>query len=330
MAKKAVPVFAVSGSEDFLRERDLAGIVDDHRKKGWRLDRVVGVSSGELRAAMSQDSLSFMTDDVPTLVVVEQADKVDIGLLERHAGRSATSVVLLLRHEGDPKENTKIGKFLKDLGKQHRNWPKSKEWDADKVAVEFVIKEFQALGKTIPVRLAEIFVARVGTELGFLSFEVSKISALSDAVGKSEVDPDLVKGGMAPLAEATVQPVVEALARKDAKALAGHLDKLKRTTKDDQTIRLVRVLFDSVSKWLAVAEFRDRGVGHDAAAAELGVNPWFWKNKVVPQAGAWTRADAASLMGKLGDAERNVRAGGVNPWAFLVSSLLSACAVGGR
>lgn len=331
MTKKGMtPVFAVSGSEDFLRERDLLGIVEDHRAKGWRIDRIGGASTGELRAALSQDSLSFMTEDAPTLVVVELAEKADVDLLEGHAKRTGSDIVLLLRHEGDPKENTKIGKFLKGLGKQHRNWPSPKEWDADKAAVEFVVAEFKARGKTIPVRLAEIFVARVGSDLGFLSFEVSKIATLADAAGADEVNPDLVKGGMSPLAEAAIQPIIDALARKDAKALAGHLDKLRRTTKDDPTIRLVRILFESSAKWLAVAEFRERGTGHDDAARELGINPWFWKNKVVPQAASWGRGEAASLMGKLGDAERTVLSGGANPWAFLTSTLLAACAAGGR
>jgi DNA polymerase III delta subunit len=319
-----VPVFAVSGSDDFHRLRNLLRLITDHQENGWKIDRINGTLASDLRAALSQNSVSFMAAG-PILVVVDSPEKADLGILEAHSKKKSSDTVILLHYEGDPKENTKFGKFLKGLGKQHRNYPSPKEWEADQIAADFVVSELKTLGKTIDPRLAAALVAKVGSGLGFLSFEIKKISTLADADGITEIDAVRIKGSIAPLAETAIQPIVAALARRDVKALAGHLDRLKNTCKDDQTIRLCRILFDGASKWLAVAEFRDRGVGQDESAAEMGVNPWFWKNKVVPQAGHWTRQEAARLIIKLGDAERAVLSGQINPWAKLVAGLLESC-----
>ena len=324
MGKTSVPVFAVSGSNDFIRFRSLNRLVEQHQKNGWKIDRINGTLSSTLRTSLSQGSMDFMVDS-PILIVVDQAEKADLPLLESHAKDLGSDIVVLLHYEGDPKDNTKFGKFLKDLGKQHRNYPSPKDWDADKEAVEFVISEFVSRGKTIAPNLAASFVARLGSDLGFLYWEILKISMLADADDLSEIDAIRIKGGIAPLTELAIQPIIEAVARRNAKALAIHLGRLKKTTKDDQTIRLCRVLFDGATKWLAAAEYKNRGFSEDDAAKDMGLNPWFWKNKVLPLAVSWTCKDAARLVEKLGNAERAVLAGEINPWAKLVAGLMEVC-----
>lgn len=323
MAKKAPkfpPVLVVSGSQDLRRRRFLDHVVETQRAAGWTILEVDGADPEEVRDALDGDAFT----PTATLAVVTSPEKMSLDVLTKHLAQKDYLTTLLLHIEGEPDGRTKFGKLVKsDLGEVHKNFPLPTEWKAPEVGVEFVLEEVQRLGHTIPKPLATALVDRVGTDLGVLAFEVEKITILAKLEGSSEVQPSQVARGMAPIAEASVLPITEALAARQERKLAKALAALQATSRDDQTMRVCRLLGTTVIKWMQ-ATCMD-AMPPKAAAEELGVHPWYYQEKILPAAGRWGRQGAIQLITDLACVERAVLSGALNPWVLLGTRLLSAC-----
>lgn len=324
MAKKSdkfSPLLVVSGDQDLLRRRFVAEVVATQRAAGWEILELDGAVPGAVREALDGDMFTPRT----TLAVVLNPEKVDLDLLVRHQQATDYLTTLLLHIEGEPDGRTKFGKAVKTLwAAVHKGFPVPPDWKAPAVAADFIQAEVKRHGLTLQAALATALVDRCGTDLGTLAFEVEKIGILAQLAGVQEIDAKHVRGGMAPIAAASVFPIVDALAVKNSKKLSKALNALRKTSKDDPTMRVSRLLATNVTRWLQ-ATYLD-ALPPKAAAEELGVHPWVFETKVLPAAKRWGKQGAIQLVADLAASERAVLSGAVDPWTVLTTRLLWACA----
>ena len=191
------------------------------------------------------------------------------------------------------------------------------------MAAGFLIEEAKLHGMSISPALAHALVSRVGADLGMLTFEVEKMALLAAAAGVTEIGTDQIKGGMAPIAEASVAPIAEALATRNVKELSKALARVRKTTAADPTIRISRFLGSSVQRWVQAVHLEN--LPPAAAAAELKMNPWYFQNKILPAARRWGKEGTVRLATDLAASERALLNGAISPWTVLTARLLAAC-----
>ena len=113
------PLLAVSGNHEYLRMHEVKRIIAQNSEQGWEIDHVDGSNLSDLVTALSPNS--FFDSGNKTLVVVTKPEKANLELLEEHyESDEDEDIVALLHYEGNPKGNTKFGKFLKKIGKTER------------------------------------------------------------------------------------------------------------------------------------------------------------------------------------------------------------------
>jgi DNA polymerase III delta subunit len=315
-------LLAITGSQHLLRRRCYYETLTKYHSGGYRLDFVDGNNSMNVRAALSGNVLF----SEKCLVVVENPEAVDVSLwIEQD--KVDDNMVVLLYYEGTPKGNTKFGKFVAGLKKtQHASFVFSdKPWEQDSEALSFCIKEFKRYGKTLDEKLAGALVKLLGSDFGFLSFEIQKIAMLADIDKAEIITIEYIKQGVSFTPQVMSSSVVDAIATKDRKKVSTALNRVKTASKDDPTMMLCRVVGSSAFKWLAVLDMKQKGVRLDEGAGLIGVNSWYLQNKIAPQVANWSWEDAKKLIKILSDTERSVLNGQLEPWVYFCSRILGFC-----
>lgn len=323
MANRVYPIYAISGSQGLLRRRQVQSVVQEQESHGWRIDHIDGAIKGAVRAALCQNGV-FFNDRI--LVVVTHPDKADLSLYESHLSVTNPDVVLLLHYEGDPKGNTKFGKFLKDLGKRHQSFPvPKKQWEAQKAAVQFCVQEAKCHGKVLSESLAVFLVNYLGTDFGFLSFELYKMSILADLDGVDEITAEHVRAAMALISEVNAFMLTDAMATRDVKHVMRVLTSIKRTSKKDPTMGLCRLVGKQVVQWVAIKSLTSRGISAKESAQRLGMNSWYFSNKLLPKTSKWSLSDLQRLVHAVSQSERGVLKGALDPWSGFVARVMDVC-----
>jgi DNA polymerase III delta subunit len=310
----------VSGSQTVLRLRWLRSYVQQSEKNGISVEWVDAENPGELESAI--DGNPFM-DEGKKLVVVENPHKGDLELYKAHQKATDADAMLLLHYDGDPKGNTKFGKWAKELGKAHGSFPKPSDWKAPEEAAEFAVEEAKLHGKTLEPNMAVALVRLVGADFGVVAFEILKMSVLADSRGSKVIGKDEIRDGRAELTQADVGPIIEALRRRQKQGLLKALTRIKERSKDDPTMYVARTVGAEALRWLQAASLD--ALPPKQAAQQLGINPWFFENKVLPVAKAWGVPRLTKLIKALAQAERGVFDGHISPWIGLNCLLLDSC-----
>lgn len=315
------PILFVSGSEGFLRRRLVAEVIEEAQSSGRVVEHVDGSVDNAVADAISGNVLM----EAKTLVVVSNPEKVDLELIQEHNAGGDSTYILLLHVEGNVDARTKFGKLVKKLGNQHRAFPSPKSWEADTAAVDFVVEEAKTrFRKAIGKKTAQALVSVVGPDLGILHYELLKASTLAEAQKSSTIEIPHVKGSIAPLAEADVFPAIRALEDRNLKRVIRCLDRIKKTARSDPTMKVCRIMGATVTRWVQAAALDDQGYEPDESATMLGINPWFYKRKVLPTAQRWKQDGVLRLVHALAQSERAILNGHVDPWTGLVTRLISA------
>lgn len=313
-------VIAISGSEEFLRLRNLRAFTAGMVKKNWALLGVDASEPGSLLSAFSQAAM-FGT---PTLAVVHNPEK-ELTAIENHLKSGDDSVVLLLHHEGDPKGNTKFGKFLLSLGADHKNFAApEKQWQQEKNAEAFCVAEAKAHGLRMDPKLALMLVAHTGTDLGVLSFEILKAATLTQADGLTEITVPVVRSCLSTVTEGGIQQVMDALAARSAKKMSQALRRVYLTHKDPIMLTC-RAIEAKAYSWLPMVRAREEGKTPKQAAEDAGINVWFYETKLFPQTVKWSTSDLLDLVQAMAVSERALLQGTLDPWTGLVVRLLGFC-----
>lgn len=316
-------VWIVSGSDHYRRERLVRQLVAS--KEGspdWRIEYADAKKPGALDNATAGMALF----DANVLVVVENPEALPPDTYEEHLTAGPDTVTLLLNHEGEPDRRTKFAKWIEQHRDIHRGFTAPKPWDEIEVGAKFVVEEAQYRQKQFdPPDLAGALVRRVGTELGFLSFEVMKLAALTTALGTDTILPEHLRAVMSEVSEAGMQPILDALALRDRKRLAAalaHTEKTSSVPPSSLTMKAARILAPTALNWMSVSALLAEGRQASEMASVLGLNPWFLANKILPAASRWPRQDAIRLVRLLAASERAVFDGHLDPWTELSAGLL--------
>ncbi len=292
------------------------------QKDGRSISRVDGNNMGEVLAALSEPDLTGR----PALVVVDNPSKLDLKLIEAHQARGNSSARMVLHYEGKTRGNTKFGKLVnKTLKGQHKEFLEPKPWDAGDLAIKFCIAEAKERGKSMSGTLAGGLVSIIGTDLGMLAFEILKAVRLAEFLGDDKLTIEHIKAVKAPLNEAEMSPIIKALELRKVVPLIRALDRLRSSRTKDPTIWVCHAVQSTALRWLAITDLMQKDVAPKDAAAQLDMNPWFFKNKVLPHARRWGRKRNIRLVKALAASERGVLSGHQDPWTGLCSRLIEAC-----
>lgn len=313
-------ILLASGSQALLRRRLVTSVVEAKKKEGWTINYADGAEKGSFSSAISGGV--FFTGDL--LVVVTSPEKEDPAIFQEHL-ESKSPVSVLLDHDGKVKSNTKFGKFAQTLGGWHQQFnPADKPWEEEEKATAFVVKEAKEQhGLEIDPQLAGGLVRRVGSDFGFLVFELRKMAALAELDGSSTIEVAHVRAAKADLLEASVGPLLDALQARDKRKVLVQLDRIYETSSSDPTMKITGLLCARVLLWLQAISLRN--LPPREAAQEVGVNPWYFQNKIAPVASSWGEKRIIALIKTLARAERAVKNGAADPRVFLTASLMMVC-----
>lgn len=335
----AAPIlFAISGSCDFLRRRQVELTISKQRSNGWDVQVVSGSDFGGFNSAVNR-SASIFDDGRPMLVVVNNPELMTLSALEAYANSSDPALAILVVVDGDPKGNTKFGKFINGLNKKsHQAFPMpDKKWEIPKFAIQFCVDESRRLGKPMTDELASALVKTSGTDLGFLSFEMQKAAIYADSHGADTIGVLDIKATMALINEASFDIIKDALVTKNTKAVIGALDRIRRLSKDP--IMLICGFIESIligSKiikdngaipfgWLHLTVMVSKGFTPDHIADEFGINQYRCKNFLLPEVAAWRPHSVIQLLKSTAAARRALVSGQVDPWLVLTTGLINTC-----
>lgn len=313
------PLLVMAGSQLLLKNRSIRSACQVATAAGWRTERADGSVRGAVEASLSDTAV--FGDGV--LVRVVNPEKQDVKLYEAWVAAPTEGICLLLDYDGEPKGNTKFGKWVGTLTpKQYRCFTLSdKPWEAAKEATKFVVDEFGRWGKTLDEDYAKAIVERSGSDLGVLSYEVMKICLLADAEGTTKIEAKHIKPCLAEIFEVAADPIIEALGEKNKKKLAQALYRLRHSAPNDPTIPISYLLAKTGQRWLKVASVS--GKDPALAAQELNIHPWYFKNKLLPPARTWGVVGAAKLIQTAAAIERSVKSGHISPWNELEARLFA-------
>jgi len=320
MSRGRLPVLMVSGDHDFLRTRCVQGFRREAERHGAEIK---DVALEDLDSALSPPM--FMVQESPVFVVVETKGEIDQDLVMDHQKDGDSNTKLLVVCLGQPRAKSDFAKLVKKLPKgAYQEFVKPPPYKADEEAANFCIAEAKRGGKGLTTPLATAMVARVGSDLGFLSQEVRKCVVLAEARGDENITTQHVKETMALIAEASVWPFIRALGKRSIPATLKALARIRQTSpaSGDPTMKVVGLARTEVLRWLQAANLNQRGVGAEEAAAKLGLNPWRYKNQILPISSAWGEKSLLKLVRVLAETEASVKKGALDPWTFLETGVI--------
>ena len=341
---KIAPVTVVSGSHDYLRMRLVNTMLREAKSRGYRQ---VEVAAGDGEGLSALLSSGFLFADA-TIAVVESATQVkrakkkkasedaseptggwseeSLALLLDHAKSSDTDVVIIILHEGEAAPTSLAAQVGAAIPKQLNHvFLAPKPWDEQKVAVKFLLAEMGRHGKSMSEDLAESVVKKVGVEMGLLSFEALKFATLLQADGRAEATPQDVAPVMAALGTEDWEALKIALGRRDARGVSRAISDIRSGPGRDAVPKALSIVTHSLVQWMFAAALHESGVTPDEAAARAGVNPYRYKNFILPPATQWG-SNALEVLYK-SVVEVNVRKGHIDPWLALESTLVLGCSV---
>lgn len=313
------PLLVVFGSDEFRRERFLRSVVSKHIRDGWS-SHDVDASDGEsfVGNLLATTGVLFSQSALCLLRKPEKSSTGLVGLLQEHARDKDPMVVVVLVYEADKPSGPLWDMVPKNF---HKGFTLPPFYKMEEAAVSFVLEESR--GFKMEPTLAQALVRKVGLDFGVLAFEVSKATMLARALGTLALTPDIVKQSMAPLAETDGSSIIEALSARSTLRLAREMDTYRRSKGVDPTIEFCgRVLSPTVLRWLQACHLHASGVGPQAASARVGSNPWYWENKILPQARVWGVHGCSKLLSVVAKSQEAVFSGFLNPWGLLEAGLL--------
>lgn len=260
------------------------------------------------------------------LMVVRDPENMDPDDITKHAKGRDNTVALVLIRKGD------IGKgefpeIISGVPKKYRiRYNQPSKFKMVEAATNFMVDEMKRYGKEMSPQLAESMVVRVGTDLGFLSFEALKINAYMDALGEGPtVERQHVARVLAQISNGDAEKFLDALERAHLPLLVQKLALVREGQGTDGLLRLIGLLQYKATTWLQAAECLKQGLSEAEAASRLSVSPWLYKNSYLPAARRWGLANIKNLIRNLSIAKASVPRGHVNPWVELMALLVRSC-----
>lgn len=323
--KKPPPLVVLGGTETYLRDREIKNAIRLTAQSGRQVIRAT--TEAEVIDALNLTS----TFGTPCLILVP-IEAVSKGTLVReHREKPQEGACILIVVDGDlEEEKYPLLKEVHGAYQVGHSKPTSKKGLHD-LAIKFCLSEADSLTgkeKSLDSNLAEALVRAVGTDLGTLSMELVKISALVRASGASCILLEHVKSLVRASTEIDLEPLREALKARDPKRVSAALERIKRNSPEDPIMLLLRAKggpADLVLKWLRTALLLERGATPTEIASRTGTPEWAVQKELIPAAQRWGVKDLRRLVGDLSKADRGVLMGDPSPWISFESALLLGC-----
>lgn len=306
-------ILAVSGEEGFLRDRKAREIVRAYEAQGYSVDYVEGKDLTSVSDALSGGFFSVLT-----LVVIEDPVAATLPLFKdfEHPEKD-----VLVRVRGKLNGSTKLGKYLAGLPK-HKAFPAPEKYKDGEAAEAFIFEEARAAGYRLDRKLAKAWVAKVGSDLGALHFELFKAYILADLRGTKTLDAAIIKEVVAPIQEASFSPLFDALWDGNKIGILKAMSKIREVASKDPTIPLIQALTKTIPFWY-VAHDLIRYNTSGEVASKMKQSPWYVENKLLPQARRLGPDKIRKLLESMRNAEQAVMTGKRDPWLILSVGLIS-------
>jgi DNA polymerase III delta subunit len=322
---KPPPVMVISGSEGFLRRREVLKGVHAARKTGRTVERAFGEDHEAIGELIEGGMFGG-----PVLAIISKPAKIDADLVEAQSAGDGT-VCLVLHHEGKIKKGSAFDKAIVSVPQKHRivfDRPPQR-YKVKDYAIKFVVREAKRFKLGISTDLAEALVSKVGTDLGVLHFELLKVEAyIASTKAGDTITPKSLMATMTRSGEADLAPLVEAVGRADARMVLREMDALKLNFVGDNTGRTLAAcawLGSAATKWLHAAALHEGGASVDESAQRLEMHAYVYKAFNLPIAKRWGKTRLLTLVKRLSRVEMGVRKGHVDPWVELECVLSGTC-----
>jgi DNA polymerase III delta subunit len=322
--KNPPPVVAMGGTETYLRDRQIRNAI------------LVTARSG--RAIVHAETDSDVVDALTmagtfgeAALILIPIKAVQLQTVQEHLENPAPKTCILVIVDGAMDE----AKFpvLKEIhgAYQIAHARPSKKKELLEQAIRFAVIEAGSLlknKKALDKKLATALVKGVGSDLGIVAHELSKMAALARSEGVDEISLAHVKSLIKPSSDIDMGPLREALKNRDGRRVSASLDRLRRNAPEEPVMLLLRARggpADLVLTWFRAAILLERGAGEDEIAARLSVPPWAAKRDIVPAARRWGVEPLRELITNLANADRGVLRGAPSPWVSIETALLLGC-----
>ena len=183
----------------------------------------------------------------------------------------------------------------------------------------------------LPERLAEALVGAAGTDLGVLSFEVQKMSALARSRGEPAITLDMVKSQIRASSDIDMGPLRDALRVRNAGRVAKELTRIRRRASEDPLMLMLRAKggpADMAVSWLQVSILLRKKKSVAEISSRLEIPAWSLERDHIPASKAWTIPALRKLVADIAWVDSTALKGAPAPWAALEGALLSGCSRG--
>jgi DNA polymerase III delta subunit len=320
----------ISGSDEFLRERELSRSRKAATKTQRRWTRLSDGDNAGLDAILS---LSTFVEE-RTLVVLDVkasksawGDRIGDTVLRHHASGDDDVALVVVCLGAVPKDSW-VAKVVSAIGKgRHLAWDAPKPWEEREAASKFLRAEVSRLGATIPEDLAELTVISAGSDRWMMVQEALKLATLLKSEGRDTVTRSDVNAVVAPLSGGHWDDLTTAVANGDRRATIRALTTLRHGPDGGDTpMGACVILSNAIVRWLHAASAFGKDVSDDDVASRVGIHPFIFKKTVAPVARRWGKENLTLLLRDVVAVERAIKRGVVNPWVGLEAALLRHCA----
>jgi DNA polymerase III delta subunit len=279
MAKSAGPFIVVSGDEDFLQDRFVAG-----RRAAWKDRSIVSkdaseITEGELVSLCEKRS---MFEDEARAVILDNAQdlKTDKALSDYIEGRDKDdfSCILVAVIRG-----TKIPAVWGAAAKKGAtvSHVKLRPWETEK-ALERIVSEASRAGLKLDTGVADLLYRSLGDNLRETVNELNKLAYL---VGDDKlVKKDHVVKVIAVNAEVEPRHVAEAALARNKNLAINRLSKMFKILGDSACVPIVSSCLYQVEKALVTRQMLDRGDTAATIAQRFSMHEYACKMNLIPVA----------------------------------------------
>lgn len=329
------PLFVLSGTDDFMRDRELSKARRAAVKSGRRVVLLSEGDSEGLSAAMSASD--FMVDRSLIILYADTSGRkklawtdADAKLLISHhtlenKNADVDAAVVVSSSAAAPAKGSDgfSSSLIAAVGRsRHLTWEAPKPWAEQEVAAKYLQAEVARLGSSMTEDLAQLMVRTCGSDRWLVTQEALKLVTYLRAVDRAEGPATRadVAAVVAPFAGGVLEDLVGAVAMGDA----GMTSKMVVRLRDDgPPVAICAALASNVTRWLhAASSLRAEGVSEDDVASRIGMNAYVFKANVAPHAKRWGVRHLTMLLRDIAAVERASKQGRIDPWIMLESALL--------
>lgn len=309
------PKVYISGDEEFLRDRQLRTALAAASVTGRQVE---WASAEEVPERMGE---AFLYPK-GMLIICDEPEKLDPEMVREHRDDSIT---LVLYRKGALAKKTPVRDVVPNPYRFHHDQPKSYKMQEHRAA--FVISEAKTRWEmNWPKNLAEALVSKVGDDLGMLSFEVMKVCLYRKVLGGTDITPDVVLPVMWKYGQVRIEPLIEALAALDEKAVLKVCSQLRKNMTSDGALAIPNTWVGNTAlQWLHAAAMEAGGSPPEECAQRMGVHSYLYTNIIGPQSRKWGEKGAKGLLRRMAYIERARKRSHVDPWVEFEIALVQSC-----